>query len=353
LARRSGWQYGAKNTVLGFVFFELLRAAPAVARAMRGDIPDMVVLPRLIFPSVRPDVKIVVKNTFFDIGDSTPPAQPCRARSASMPPSLVGSPLTDALAAEVKVERRIPKHRTMLSPRVSQHGEVGAPHVADATDSTCSTSFASASDCSKHSDLECIPTEGYAQQASLMACNGTNGGLDEPHDKREGAADHVEDCLSCGRTTVMVRNLPEGLSRKLLEGIFNRQGFEGLYDFVYVPADLYTQTAFEYCFVNLVSAGAAEMFFWHFQGFQGWPVASGKTAAVHWSTCLQGLPALIERYRNSPLMHPCVPDSLKPAVYHGGDRIAFPVPTAAVRAPRVRRSATQQRDKPRSTVLRA
>jgi len=339
---------------------------------MRGA---MEVGPSLILPNLRPDVKLVVKNTFFDVGDSTPPARSTLARSASMP-SLVGSPITDSPRAVVKIDRRPSKSRTMASPacllgfqevrrRDSSEDEeedvalgcempnqVGTPDAADATSSNCNTSFVSASDSGKHSDLECTPTEGYVQKGLPMACNGIDGSFDEHHDRREDAADHLGDCLpSGGRTTVMVRNLPEGLSRKMLEDIFNGQGFAGLYDFVYVPSDLSTHIAFEYCFVNLVSGGAADVFFWHFQGFKSWPVASNKKAAVHWSTCLQGIDALIARYRNSPLMHPCVPDSVKPALYYGGERVAFPVPTMAVRAPRVRRNASKQKGKPQSVFL--
>jgi len=53
----------------------------------------------------------------------------------------------------------------------------------------------------------------------------------------------------------------------------------------------------------------------------------------------QGLPAHIDRYRNSPVMHESVEDEYKPAVFSPGtgDRAVFPPPTKKLRVPRIRR----------------
>jgi len=138
------------------------------------------------------------------------------------------------------------------------------------------------------------------------------------------------------RTTVMIRGLPVGFMREILEGLFDREGFTGCYDFVYVPIDIASGSSFYYAFVNLVSPTEARRFFRHFTGFNRWPVSCDKEAAVEWSENMQGLSDLIGRYRNSPLMHDNVPDALKPAIYQGGRRAIFPAPTKGIRAPRVR-----------------
>mmetsp|Transcript_97994 Transcript_97994/g.204415 ORF Transcript_97994/g.204415 Transcript_97994/m.204415 type:complete len:254 (-) Transcript_97994:166-927(-) len=138
-------------------------------------------------------------------------------------------------------------------------------------------------------------------------------------------------------TTVMIRSLPEGFSRQMLEELLDQEGFAGCYDFMYVPADIASGVSFYYAFVNLVTPFEAERFRTHFTGFDRWSVPCEKSAAVDWSQALQGLPCLIERYRNSPLMHKTVPDNLRPCIYSSGARAVFPPPTVAIKAPRLRR----------------
>merc|ERR1712050_376422 len=98
-------------------------------------------------------------------------------------------------------------------------------------------------------------------------------------------------------------------------------------------------SCFGYAFINMVEPRDAERLVDHFQGFDRWPEADTKRAVVHLSEALQGLEELVERYRNSALMHPKVLDELRPAVYHRGARVPFPKPTAPVRPPRKGTSA--------------
>merc|ERR1712087_1003810 len=76
----------------------------------------------------------------------------------------------------------------------------------------------------------------------------------------------------------------------------------------------------------------------HFQGFQEWPVPSARRAVVHMSEELQGREEMIERYRNSPLMHPNVSDVLRPVIYSNGRRVPFPEPTVPLKPPRFRKA---------------
>jgi len=138
--------------------------------------------------------------------------------------------------------------------------------------------------------------------------------------------------------TVMFYNLPEGISRTVLEQLLDREGFGRSYDFVYLPAQFATGFAFGYAFINIVSDSEAMRFRQHFQDFTRWPYLSNKQGTVQTSETLQGLDALVERYRNSPLMHPSVPDEMRPAVYSDGVRACFPPPTVVLRPPRVRAS---------------
>lgn len=155
----------------------------------------------------------------------------------------------------------------------------------------------------------------------------------------QGADSEDSDECNSHRTTVMIRNLPEGATRGMLEQLLDKEGFAACYDFIYVPSDIASGASFFYAFVNLVSPAEARRFQRHFTHFSNWLEPCDKESVVDWSEALQGLFALAERYRNSPLMHKTVPDGLRPAMYRDGKRIQFPPPTRQLRAPRLRRGA--------------
>merc|ERR1712150_32095 len=135
------------------------------------------------------------------------------------------------------------------------------------------------------------------------------------------------------KTTIILRNIPSDLSRALLLELLDANGFQGQYDFVYVPMDFKTSAALGYAFVNMVESEQAERFLQEFDGFASWPVACDKVCSTSWSTPHQGLATHIERYRNSPVLHESVPDEFKPIVSQAGCRVAFPLPTKSIKAP--------------------
>ena len=60
----------------------------------------------------------------------------------------------------------------------------------------------------------------------------------------------------------MIRNLPTSIVQKQLLDDLNRSGFEGLYDFAYMPQSFTTQESKGFAFVNFLSpamAGAAAL----------------------------------------------------------------------------------------------
>eukprot|EP00928_Gymnodinium_smaydae_P062101 TRINITY_DN46034_c0_g1_i1.p1 TRINITY_DN46034_c0_g1~~TRINITY_DN46034_c0_g1_i1.p1 ORF type:complete len:351 (-),score=60.26 TRINITY_DN46034_c0_g1_i1:251-1303(-) len=138
------------------------------------------------------------------------------------------------------------------------------------------------------------------------------------------------------RTTVMIRNIPNNYSRAQLLKLLDSEGFVGKYDFVYLPMDFKADANLGYAFVNLVDTEQALKFWKIFEGFSNWVVSSSKVCSVSWSAPHQGLKAHVERYRNSSVMHEGVPDEYKPMVLLAGRRVAFPVPTRAIKAPRAR-----------------
>jgi hypothetical protein len=154
------------------------------------------------------------------------------------------------------------------------------------------------------------------------------GPAQEPERRADEKADE--------RTTVMLRNLPNNYTRAMVIDLLDKQGFAGLYDFLYLPIDLRSSACLGYAFVNLVDPGVVPSFWEKFEGFSNWALPSHKVCYVSWSSPHQGLEAHVERYRNSPIMHTSVADECKPVLFKSGARVPFPAGTKSNRAPRLR-----------------
>ena len=104
-------------------------------------------------------------------------------------------------------------------------------------------------------------------------------------------------------TTVMLRNLPNNYNRSMILAMLDKEGFEGKYNFLYLPIDFRTRACMGYAFVNLVDPTYVPDFWAKFSGYSNWVVRSKKLCGVSWSEPHQGLESHVERYRNSPIMH--------------------------------------------------
>jgi hypothetical protein len=141
-------------------------------------------------------------------------------------------------------------------------------------------------------------------------------------------------------TTVIFRNLPPHCRRRAFTSLLGAHGFDGTYDFVHVPLNFESECCVGYALVNFVDH------VWGLRAlrcFQALELSSLCTLAAAWSTPLQGLHAHIERYRNSCMMHYCIDEQYKPAVYCQGVQVRFPSPTIRINAPRVRRAEQRAR----------
>lgn len=124
---------------------------------------------------------------------------------------------------------------------------------------------------------------------------------------------------------MMLRNLPCSWTRASLLAWLAAERPEGSYDFVYLPIDFETKSSLGYAFVNFALPEAADTF--RRECFEsGWCTAT-------WSD-VQGLFPHVERYRNSPVMHECVPEEYRPALFRGVERVPLPLPTKKLKAPR-------------------
>jgi hypothetical protein len=157
-------------------------------------------------------------------------------------------------------------------------------------------------------------------------------------------SENTEDSLpseqKASRTTVMLCNLPQQLTRDTLLRLVDEHGFWKRYNFLNFPREFDTLRHYGYAFINLMTHEDAINFKRIFHHFAEWPVPSVKQATAHWGTH-HGFEENTNRYRNSPVMRPEVPDECKPIVLQDGMRIDFPRPTRTVKAPRNRRQGRQ------------
>jgi len=139
------------------------------------------------------------------------------------------------------------------------------------------------------------------------------------------------------RTTVLFRNLPKRFSRSELLDLLNSNGFRGRYDFVYLPFNFDSMESIGHAFVNLLSLSDVARLWEEFDGFSTWSTPCESTCTLAWNDKQQGLLALIERYRNSPVMHEKVPGECKPLIFSGGEEVSFPAPTEVIKPPKFRK----------------
>jgi len=140
-------------------------------------------------------------------------------------------------------------------------------------------------------------------------------------------------------TTVIVKKMPKVFTSFMLVDLLNAAGFNGRFDFLYVPVNFEKMAGTGCGFINFLSNEDGARFMTRFQGFCDWGVSCNgtKKAEVSWSSACQGKQIHIDRYRNSPVMHPSVPESCKPLLFDShGNREAFPAPQKPLQAPRMR-----------------
>jgi len=141
-------------------------------------------------------------------------------------------------------------------------------------------------------------------------------------------------CENERRTTLMLRNLPSSFTQAKLVERLNSAGLVSRYDFVYLPVDFQNGAGLGYAFVNMLSCADAKVAIDRLNGFTNWgDRACHKVLEICWSDPHQGLDMLIDRYRNSRVMHRSVPEEYKPLLLKNGEKVSFPTSTKRVRSP--------------------
>jgi len=124
-------------------------------------------------------------------------------------------------------------------------------------------------------------------------------------------------------TTIVLRQLPKRMTRCALMQVLKDEGFEGSFDFLYLPIDFIKKVCYGFAIINFVDPQTADMAMTHLMS----SATISDQMAVEWSESHQGLEALIERYRNSKVMESNVADSHKPILLKRGCVLPFPGPS--------------------------
>mmetsp|Transcript_47877 Transcript_47877/g.113776 ORF Transcript_47877/g.113776 Transcript_47877/m.113776 type:complete len:344 (-) Transcript_47877:80-1111(-) len=145
-----------------------------------------------------------------------------------------------------------------------------------------------------------------------------NAGKNEEEPMRINPMDHTADGMMMGNgpmgqgfggvaipppewantMTVMMRNLPNKYTQRMLLAEINHTGFLGTFDFLYLPIDPETNANRGYAFLNFVDSGFAWMFKMSYEGRKMNRFNSNKVVSVTPAT-LQGFEANYAHYANA------------------------------------------------------
>jgi hypothetical protein len=98
-------------------------------------------------------------------------------------------------------------------------------------------------------------------------------------------------------TTLMLRHIPNKYTQMSLIQELELQGFEGSFDFFYMPMDVHNRANVGYAFINFVKPEHASRFFQHFSYYRFRLHPSSKIGAVS-PAHLQGLAANVYHFAN-------------------------------------------------------
>lgn len=129
-------------------------------------------------------------------------------------------------------------------------------------------------------------------------------------------------CSVSKQTTVVLRKIPKDTTRDLVQRILKEQGFAGTYDFLYLPMDFEKAQCFGFAIVNFIDGSIAASAL----DFFSRTTVFGQKVCAEWKETHHGLAALVEKYRNSKVMHADVPEVYKPLILSNGRPVPFPAP---------------------------
>ena len=127
------------------------------------------------------------------------------------------------------------------------------------------------------------------------------------------------------QTTIMITGIPIDCTREMVHAAIDAEGFEGLYDFLYVPHGLGGLLPMGYALVNFKHHLCAKQAMGVFHGGVRWSKIGGGACSAKWSrSTFKGLASRIGRYRRkSPMVSKSVSDRSTTALFKRGARLDF------------------------------
>ncbi|OLP77394.1 Protein MEI2-like 1 [Symbiodinium microadriaticum] len=142
------------------------------------------------------------------------------------------------------------------------------------------------------------------------------------------------------QTSMVLRNIPKDLNRTGLCSLLDVHGCFETANFIYLPARFKDGLSLGYAFINFHTPEAAMEFQRKFHGMQlhppgalGCANSAPKPMVVHPNVRMRSLEELLHRYKNSPILHPDVPEPMKPFLLDHGKPMPFPPQTEHVESP--------------------
>ncbi|CEF97928.1 Nucleotide-binding, alpha-beta plait [Ostreococcus tauri] len=114
-----------------------------------------------------------------------------------------------------------------------------------------------------------------------------------------------------GRTTLMIRNIPNKYNQAMLLDLLNRS-YENQYDFFYLPIDFKNKCNLGYAFVNFKCAKTTAAFYKEFHK-QRWEEFNSRKVCEITYARVQGKEAMVEHFKNSRF--PCENEEFLPLVF--------------------------------------
>ena len=151
----------------------------------------------------------------------------------------------------------------------------------------------------------------------------------------------------CGQTSMVLRNIPKSFTRSMLCDLLDTHRCLEEVDFLYLPIRHKDGRCLGYAFINFTTSAAALSFRGHFHHMQlpcslgscmeetSLRAGAGPAVAlvVHANTQMKNLRELLAKYTDSPILHPFVPEWLKPIALEKGRQVPFPSPSRLVEPP--------------------
>jgi len=140
---------------------------------------------------------------------------------------------------------------------------------------------------------------------------------------------------SVGATTIMVRNIPNKYSQRLLLKAWRDMGFDKCIDLFYLPMDFRKRANLGYCFANFTTEEEAMRFCRQVSGYQ-LPLFNSKKVLATGVAHVQGFEANFRNFCNTPKMSGNVAPEFQPLIFDPatGAEVPFPAEARRFRTPK-------------------